>query len=440
MNDSFLIHDAKLRGRSGLWDLVIRGGKYVSITAASQPLPPCRQSFDANGHLVTEQFCENHIHLDYAHTAGESRDNSSGTLFEAIEIWRERKEQGLHVFVDIKRNAIEAAKQCVKHGVGFIRTHVDVTDPTLVALKALLEVKEEIKGWCELQIVAFPQNGLYTKKYNDGFITRAIELGADVLGAIPHLEPCYEDGVRSVKFILAQAEKHNLMVDIHCDEIDDPSSRFIDVVAAETTKRGLQGRVTVSHAVAMGFYPAGYIARLLPKLKAAGVGFAIAPRENLQLQGRGFEPVVPRGMAPVRSIVDAGIRVAFCQDSICDPWYPLGDGNPIRNMDTGMHVAHMLTAKYMDRCLDFVTVDPATNMGLNDVYGIKEGLPANCLVLDAEWDREVLRLLPPVLLSIHNGREVFRRPEAPVQWSLGETDDMLGGIDPSDSWSVTTVS
>lgn len=362
------------------------------------------------------QFCENHIHLDYAFTVGVPRLNQSGTLFEAIEIWRERKELGLNNYSEIKTQATKAVRSCVSHGVGFIRTHVDVTDPDLTALKALLHVREECKEWVEIQIVAFPQNGIYAFPDGDQLMRRAMEMGADVVGGIPHLEPTREDGDRSLRFAFDLAEDYGALVDIHCDEIDDEQSRFIDTVAAETTRRKMQGRVTVSHAVAMAYYSPGYLARLLPKLKAAKIGFAIAPRENLQLQGRDISTNVPRGVAPVRALVDQGLQIGYSQDSICDPWYPIGDGNPLRNLDTGLHVSHMLMPKYMHKCLDYVTHQPAVNMGLQNRYQIKEGMPANCIVLDAESDSEAVRLLSRPLLSVHNGRVVFRQSAPQIDW------------------------
>ncbi|KAM0718554.1 hypothetical protein Q7P37_005624 [Cladosporium fusiforme] len=410
------IKNAKLRDRDGLYELKIENGVVESLTRQSETLSLSTADYDAEGRLVVPQFCENHIHLDYAHTAGVPRNNESGTLFEAIEIWRERKELGLNEYKDIKDQATKAVRACVSHGVGFIRTHVDVTDPELAALKALLDVKQECKEWCELQIVAFPQNGIYAYPNGDGLMKKAMEMGADVVGGIPHLEPTREDGDKSIRFIFDLAEAHGALVDVHCDEIDDEHSRFIDTMAAETTKRRMQGRVTVSHAVAMGYYSPGYLARLLPKLKASGMGFAIAPRENLQLQGREISAPVPRGVAPVRALVDQGMRVGYSQDSICDPWYPTGDGNPLRNLDAGLHVSHMLTPKYMDHCLDFLTLHPATNMGVQDRYGIEEGKPANLIVLDARSDSEALRLLPRTLLSVHNGKEVFRQAAPAISW------------------------
>lgn len=410
------VRNARLRDRDGVWDIEIVAGKIESIAKHQQEKPAADCSYDAEGCLAMPPFCENHIHLDYANTAGVPRDNRSGTLFEAIEIWRDRKKAGLHHAKDIRANALQAIRSCVEHGVGFIRSHVDVSDPDLTALDVLLELKEEVKGWCEIQVVAFPQNGIFAYHNGKEILEKAMAKGADVVGGIPHLEPTYADGVESIRFIFDLAEAFGALVDVHCDEIDDSGSRFVDVMVAETTKRGMQRRVTVSHAVAMGYYPPGYLARLLPKLAESGVGFAIAPRENLQLQGRDYGLPTPRGTAPIRTLVDLGLPVSFCQDSICDPWYPIGDGNPLRNMDSGMHVGHMLAADYISHCLDFVTKNPAMNMGLQSRYGLEEGKPANLIVLDAKSDFDALQRLPRVLLNIHEGKEVFRQAAPLIEW------------------------
>lgn len=418
------IRNARLRGREGLVDIAVGDGRLTSIRPAAVAPADGGQSdpttasadFDAAGRLVSPQFVENHIHLDYAKTAGVPRDNASGTLFEAIDIWRDRKAQGLQHHDRIKDNARAAALSAASHGVGYVRTHVDVTDPDLTAFYALRELKEEIAAWCSLQIVAFPQNGIYAFDGGDALVDRALSEGADVVGGIPHLEPSWSDGERSVAFLFDLAEKYEALVDIHCDEIDDPQSRFVDVMAAEARARGLHGRVTVSHAVAMAYYAPGYLARLLPKLVEADLGFAIAPNENLQLQGRGFGPPTPRGVAPVRDLVEWGLPVAFCQDSMEDPWYPMGAGDPVRNLDAGLHVAHLLTTDHLDAALDFITVSPARNLGLED-YGIREGAHADLLVLDAQTDREVVREHPDVLLSLHRGVEVFRQEPRTRTWS-----------------------
>ncbi|MGP5498059.1 amidohydrolase family protein [Corynebacterium flavescens] len=392
-------------------------GKITTITPAAGAFNAETEAeiYDAAGRLVSPQFVEAHIHLDYANTAGIPRDNESGTLFEAIEIWRERKEAGLNNPDLIRRNAIAAAKSAVEHGVGFIRTHVDVTDPELTAFRVLKDVKEEIRDWCDVELVAFPQNGIYAYQGGDRLVEQALKEGADVVGGIPHLEPTREDGVDSLKHLFDLGEKYGTRIDIHCDEIDDAQSRFVEVIAAETTKRSMQGLATVSHSAAMSYYEPGYMARLLPKLASADVTFAVCPNENLHLQGRGYSHATPRGVAPIKALTDFGLNVALCQDSISDPWYPMGNGDLLRVVDTGLHVSHMLQPKYIDNCLEFITHNPAKNLGLRG-YGIMEGNPANLIVLDAHSEREVLQEGCPVLLSVHRGKRVFSRAAINTDW------------------------
>jgi len=409
------IANARLREQEGIWDVCIEGGVFKSI----QPSTGDRTAdYNAQGRLLCSPFVEGHIHLDYAHTARKPRPNVSGTLFEAIEIWAERKQAGLNNPAEIRRNALSAIRAAVSHGVGFIRSHVDVTDPELVALKTMLRVREEVKTWCTVQLVAFPQNGIEAFPRGRQLMDEAMRLGADVVGGIPHLEHTREDGVASVRYVFDLAEKYGALIDIHCDEIDDDQSRFLEVMAAETLRRHMQGRVTVSHAVAMAYYQPGYMAKLLPKLRAAGLGFIINPNENLQLQGRGIHAPQPRGVAPVRTLAEWCLPVGFGQDSIEDPWYPLGDGNPIRNLDTGLHVAQMLTEEYLNRCLDFVTIEPARNLGLSSEYGIEVGKPAHCIVLDATSDREVVQQHPLVLLNLHGGQKILERQPSVTTWAI----------------------
>lgn len=423
-----LITAGRLRDRDGLWDIEVTGGVITSITpardaAAREPAGSGHRwaeggdVVDAAGRLVVPQFVENHLHLDYANTAGRPRENASGTLFEGIEIWAERKAAGLDRVEEVRANALAAARQAVSRGVGFIRSHVDVTDPDLTALTALRELREEIRDWCHLQLVAFPQNGMVAYPGGTELVERALREGADVVGGIPHLEPTREDGVAALRQVFDLAERFDVLVDVHCDEIDDPHSRFVEVMAAETERRSLQGRVTVSHAVAMGYYGPGYLSRLLPKLAAAQLGFAVNPNENLHLQGRGFGAPTPRGVAPVRTLTEWGLPVAFGQDSMADPWYPLGAGDLLRILESGLHVTHMLTPEYLDRALDFITLNPARNLGLED-YGVAEGRPASLLVLDAPDDRTAVRERAEVLLSVHRGREVFRRRPAETTWAV----------------------
>lgn len=408
------IVNARLSGREGLWSIRIDKGMIAEIVPTDEVGDG---DYDAGGRLVAPQFAEAHIHLDYANTEGVPRRNESGTLFEAIEVWGERKDLGLHRKEDIKAKALAAARLAAEHGVGFIRTHVDITDPTFAGLEALLELRDEIREWCELQIVAFPQNGILAYPGGQNLMESAMSAGADVVGGIPHLEPTREDGVASLKWLFDLAEKHGAPVDVHTDEIDDPHSRFVEVMAAEAAKRSMGEQTVVSHSVAMAYYSPGYLARLLPKLADSQVRFAVCPNENLHLQGLGFQGPVPRGVAPVKTLTEWGIPVSFCQDSLNDPFYPMGDANPLRILDSGLHVSHMLVPAHLSTALDFITTNPAGNLSLTD-YGIAEQNPANLLVLDASDDKEAVQRGAEVLLSIHNGKEVLRREPAAAQWAI----------------------
>lgn len=411
-----IITNAVLRGREGTWDVHIENGRFGSIV----PSPPDSDHrsggsdadlFDAAGRLVVEPFVDAHVHLDYSNTVGQPRPNASGTLFEAIEIWAERKAKGLNNFDEIYRNALAAARTEAANGTGFIRSHVDITDPQLTALRAILALREDVKDWIEIQIVAFPQNTVLS--FHDGprLLERALEMGADVVGGIPHNEGTPEDGVASLRMVFDLAEKYGVPVDVHCDEIDDEQSRFVEVMAALASKRRLDVPVTASHVVAMAYYNPSYMAKLTPKLVGAELNFAICPNENLQLQGWGMVPM-PRGVAPVKRLVESGLNVAFGQDSIADPFYPLGDGDMLRILDAGLHVGHMLSDTHLHRALDFITSCGAKNLGISDRYGIEEGKPANCVVLDCATDLEAVQRQPDVLCSVHNGRTVFTRKPA----------------------------
>ena len=413
------ILNARLRGRTALVDIELEGERITRIT----PVPEAREhaprpgDYDAAGRLVTPQFVEAHIHLDYANTEGVPRENESGTLFEAIDIWSERKRLGLHTKEDIKTRALAAARRAAEHGVGFIRTHVDVTDPSFAGFEALAELRDEIRPWCDLQIVAFPQNGIYAFDGGDTLMERALDAGADVVGGIPHLEPTREAGVASLVWLFDLAEKHSAPIDVHTDEIDDPHSRFVEVMAAEATKRSMGEQTVISHSVAMAYYSPGYIARLMPKLAASKVRFAVCPNENLHLQGLGFSGPVPRGVAPVKTLTEYGIPVSFCQDSMSDPFYLMGDGDLLRILDSGLHVSHMLTPQHLPTALDFITSNPAGNLRMAD-HDIAEGRTANLLVLDATDDREAVQTKAAVLLSIHRGTEVLRREPTAPTWAI----------------------
>lgn len=407
------ILNATVAGHDAPVDITISDGRFSAVEpSGSAPLAtgsaPDTQVLDAGGRLVTPQFVDAHLHLDYANTVGRPRENGSGTLFEGIQIWAEHKAAGLVDHDTVYAHALDAVRSEVAHGVGHIRTHVDTTEPGLIALEAIAQLKADVADWCDIEIIAFPQNSLYGYPDAVALLERALQRGADVVGGIPHLETSRELGVRQLETVFALADRFGKRIDVHCDEIDDPSSRFLEVMTALSAAYGMQGRVTASHAVAMAYYPDAYVGKLLQKLADVRMNFAINPTENLHLQGRtGFAPT-PRGIAPVRRLLEWGVNVAFGQDSIADPWFPIGEGALLRVLETGLQACHLLQPPYLDNCLDLITTNGATNLGRDD-YGIAVGNPADCLLLDATSQVDAVQHQADVLCSIHHGQVVFRQ-------------------------------
>ena len=408
------ILDARLAGQERLLDITITDGRFSAI----EPSPSARSGTEAahaeekivpaDGRLVTPQFVDPHLHLDYANTVGQPRDNASGTLFEGIQIWAEHKAAGLVNRDRVYSNALAAVRSEVAHGVGHIRTHVDTTEPGLIALEAILQLKADVADWCDIEIIAFPQNSLYGFPDAVTLLERALDRGADVVGGIPHLETSRELGVRQLETVFRLADKYGRRIDAHCDEIDDPDSRYLEVMAALSSAYGMEGEITSSHSVAMAYYPDAYVGKLLQKLVDVRMNFAVNPTENLHLQGRASHGPTPRGIAPVKRLLDAGINVAFGQDSIADPWYPIGEGALLRVLETGLQACHLLQPPYLDQCLELITTNGAINLGRRD-YGIAVGNPADCLLLDATSGREAVQHQAGVLCSIHHGEVIFRQ-------------------------------
>lgn len=409
------IVNARLQGREGLHRLDISNGRFADITAQSEPVAEKENELDAASNLVTPAFVEPHIHLDAAMTAGEPRWNQSGTLFEGIECWSERKATLTHE--DVINRATQTLKLFAAHGIQYVRTHVDVTDPSLTALKAMLEVKEQTAGFVDLQIVAFPQEGIWSFRNGRELMEEAIRLGADVVGGIPHFEFTRDYGAESVRWLMELAHKNDRLVDVHCDEIDDPESRFLEVLAAEALRLDYGSRVSASHTCAMGSYDDAYCSRLFRLLKKSGLRFLSMPTESLHLQGRFDSYPKRRGITRVPELLDAGLKVAFGQDSIRDPWYPMGNGNMLRTLDVGLHACHMLGMSQIERSLELITDNGAAALDLKE-YGIAEGLPARCLVLQGQTPYEVLLGQRPVLASVRDGKMLVRRDRVDAESGL----------------------
>ncbi|WP_394374982.1 cytosine deaminase [Stutzerimonas frequens] len=407
------ILNARLRGRSGLYRIELDGARIAAISAQQAPAEANEGDIDAASNLVVPPFIEPHIHLDATLTAGQPAWNMSGTLFEGIERWGERKALVTHE--DTKARAKKTIDMLVDHGIQHVRTHVDVTDPTLSALKSMLEVREETRHLIDLQIVAFPQEGIESFKDGRELMTEAIAMGADVVGGIPHFENTRDQGVSSIKFLMDLAERTGCLVDVHCDETDDPQSRFLEVLAEEARVREMGERVTASHTTAMGSYDNAYCSKLFRLLKLSKINFVSCPTESIHLQGRFDTYPKRRGLTRVAEIDRAGMNVCFGQDSIVDPWYPLGNGNILRILEAGLHICHMLGYEDLQRGLDLITDNSARTLNLGERYGLEVGRPASLLVLSAPDDYEMLRTQGHALLSVRNGEVLMRRTPAQIQ-------------------------
>lgn len=399
----WFIENVRLPGREGLWQLGIEEGRFHSIAPMGESRHESAEILNARGGLAIPPFIEPHIHLDTTQTAGEPNWNQSGTLFEGIERWAERKAILTHD--DVKARAWKTLKWQIANGIQFVRTHVDVSDPTLTALKAMLEVKAEVAPWVDLQIVAFPQEGILSYPNGAALLEKALALGADVVGAIPHFEFTREYGVESLHIAFALAKKYDRPLDIHCDEIDDEQSRFVETVAALALKEGIGHRVTASHTTAMHSYNGAYTSRLFRLLKMSGINFVANPLVNIHLQGRFDDYPKRRGITRVKELMNAGINVCFGHDDVFDPWYPLGTGNMLQVLHMGLHVCQLMGYQQINDSLNLITHNSARTFGVDD-YGIEEGKAANLVILPAENGFEAVRCQVPVRWSIRQGRVI----------------------------------
>jgi cytosine/creatinine deaminase len=402
--ENMLIKNIKLRNRDGLFDLLIKDGRFVKID--KDIVSEGEEIVDGKGGLALPPFVEPHIHLDTTLTAGEPKWNESGTLFEGIERWSERK-----AFItkeDVKQRAKRAIKWQIANGIQFIRTHVDTTDPELTAVKAMVEVREEMKDYVTLQIVAFPQEGIYSYPKGVELLEESLKLGADVIGAIPHFEFTREYGVQSIDKIFEMASKYNCLIDVHCDEIDDEQSRFIEVLAARAYENNMGSITTASHTTAMHSYNNAYAYKLFRLLKLSGISFVANPLVNIHLQGRFDTYPKRRGITRVKELREAGINVCFGHDDIFDPWYPLGTGNMLQVLHMGLHVCQMMGYSEINNSIDLITDNSARALHISDSYGIEEGNPGNLIILPAENGYDAIRRQVPVLYSIRGGRIIAK--------------------------------
>jgi len=400
-----ILRNARLAGQDALTDLGVDKGVIVDVSDDAI----AADTIDLAGRLVTPPLVEPHIHLDAVLTVGQPRPNVSGSLFEGIAVWAERVNQ--LSYEDVQARVRQILRWQLACGVQHVRSHVDVCDPELRALRALIDLREEVRGVIDLQLVAFPQQGILGFDGGRDLMRRAVELGADVVGGIPHFELTREDGVESVRFAMALADEHGLRVDIHCDETDDDHSRFVEVMVAETISRGMSGRVTASHTTAMHSYNSAYAYRLINNIARAGLHMITNPLDNSVLQGRFDTGPIRRGHTRVKQLLEAGVNVCIGHDSVMDPWYPLGYGDPLQAAFVLVHLGQMSGDAELRQLIEMITTNSALALGVPD-YGLRTGGAADLVVFDAPSESDALRLVAPRTLVLRGGKIVARATPA----------------------------
>ena len=411
-------------GRKGQ-DIAIQGGKIAEV--APHIAAEAREEIDAKGRLVTPPFIDPHFHMDATLSLGLPRMNRSGTLLEGIALWGElRPTLTVDALVD---RALRYCDLAVIQGLLAVRTHVDTSDPRLVTVEAMLEVKRRVEPYLDLQVVAFPQDGYY--RANDGVasLTRALDMGADIVGGIPHFERTMEEGRASVEALCRLAADRGLPVDMHCDESDDPLSRHVETLAAQTLRFGLQGRVTGSHLTSMHSMDNYYVSKLMPLMVEAQMNVIPNPLINIMLQGRHDTYPKRRGMTRVRELMAAGLNVSFGHDCVMDPWYAMGSGDMLEVGHMAIHVAQMGSLEEKLAIFQALTTNSARTMGLQG-YGLDKGCNADLIVLQARDPAEALRLKAVKLAVIRRGRVIARTParvgELLIDGRRGQIDASIG--------------
>jgi cytosine deaminase len=391
-------------GRTGI-DIGIQDGRIAAIE--SNLGGDAGQTIDAQGQLVSPPFVDCHFHMDATLSLGLPRFNESGRLLEGIQIWGELKPLLTHEAV-IER-ALAYCDLAVSQGLLAIRTHVDICDPRLLGVEALLEVKRQVAPYIDLQLVAFPQDGYFRSPGAVDLFNRALDMGVDIVGGIPHFERTMADGAASVTALCEIAAERGLLVDLHCDETDDPLSRHIETLAYETQRLGLHGRVNGSHLTSMHSMDNYYVSKLLPLMAEAGVSATANPLINIGIQGRHDTYPKRRGMTRIPEMLTFGITCAFGHDCVMDPWYSLGSGDMLEVASMGLHVGHMSSRDAMRQCFDLVTNGPARIMHL-DGYGLDIGCKADMVLLQAADPIEAIRLKATRLAVIKAGKVIASAP------------------------------
>jgi cytosine deaminase len=397
-----LLRNARLLDRDGLVDLAVADGRFTRIGVGLET--DAERTLDCEGRLVTAPLVDCHLHLDASLTAGRPRWNESGTLIEGIHVWGELKPSLTEE--DVVARAKEIVRWAVANGTLFIRAHADVSGENEAMVRGLLRVRDEVADLCTIQVTAFPQDGIFARPGDEERLENAIRLGVDCVGGIPHYEPTAELGLREVHRVFELAKQHSRRVDVHCDETDDPASRFLEVMADDTVEHGLTGRVTASHCTAMGSYEPYYSSKLHGFLVRSGINVVVNPFANSLIQGRLDVYPKRRGFAQLKELLAAGVNVSLGNDVIMDPWYSLGKADMLEAASLALHFTYMSGRDEIAEMLRCATERGARTLGIEDEYGIEEGKPADCVVFDAPDAVEVLRLKPVRRWVVRRGRVV----------------------------------
>jgi cytosine deaminase len=401
-----LIHNATLPDGRKAMSVAVQDGRIVEVAPGLQA--SAHETLDAQGYLLSPPFVDAHFHMDATLSLGLPRLNQSGTLLEGIALWGELKPQ--LTFDALVQRAMTYCDWAVAQGLLAIRSHVDTSDPSLLAVQALLHVKKQVSHYLDLQLVAFPQDGVLCSPGGMDNLVRALDLGVDVVGGIPHFERTMVDGASSVRQLCELAAARGLLVDMHCDESDDPHSRHVETLAFETQRLGLHGRVTGSHLTSMHSMDNYYVSKLIPLMAEAQLRVVANPLINITLQGRHDSYPKRRGMTRVPELMAAGLTVAFGHDCVMDPWYSLGSGDMLEVASMGLHVGQMTGQEAMRQCFDAVTTNPARILQLQG-YGLERGCHADMVLLQARDPVEAIRLKATRLQVFRRGKRIACTPE-----------------------------
>jgi cytosine/creatinine deaminase len=386
MTDLVVRNAHLLDGR--LVDLAVEDGRFTRIGSSLEL--DASTSIDAAGRLLTAPLVDCHLHLDASLTVGRPRFNQSGTLIEGIQVWGELKPSLTEQ--EVFERASEVVRWAAAQGTLWIRAHADVSGENEAMVRGLLRVRDELADLCGIQVTAFPQDGIYARAGDERRLENAVRLGVDCIGGIPHYEPTTELGLREVHRVFELAKSHHRRIDVHCDETDDPASRFLEVMADDTVKHGLAGRVTASHCTAMGSYEPYYSAKLRGFLRRSGINVVVNPYANSLIQGRLDAYPKRRGFAQLKELLADGVNVSLGNDVIMDPWYPMGKADLVDAAHLALHFTYMSGREEIVEMLRLATERGARTLGIEDEYGIEEGKPADFVIFDAPSAIEVIRL------------------------------------------------